>query len=258
VRTAAAVQPAHIGSHRWHVREWLAPGSATDAQPLAYLDEGTPVIWGRAAGGGRIVLISALDAWRWRADAGTDFAGGWRALVTSLALEQPRPLSLRPWLGYSEDGRVVGLAVTTGPDTAAADVRVTPGEAIDAWGQSVPLWSPAPGQWRGTAPWPAGRRVNVAARTMEQGRVVAEDAAVIDVSPPALVGAWPDVVRHQASVGALAATDAEAPRALSALRAALDAPPGARWHVTRTWWYAALVLAVLGFEWILRRLHRER
>ncbi|BCS33359.1 hypothetical protein TBR22_A25860 [Luteitalea sp. TBR-22] len=257
-RTSGATMVARIGRHAWHVREWIEPRPATDARPLAYFDEGTPVLWGRPIGAGRVVMVTALDAWRWRADEDADFAGGWRALLTSLALDQPSPLSLRAWLGHSGDGQVVGLAVTAAPGVAVDAVEVTPVEAVEGWPASVPLWSGRPGQWRGTAPWPADRRIHLAARARRGGRVVAEDAAVIQVSPPALVAGWPDVVRHQAESGALAAGEAEAPRALSALRAALDAPAGERRYVTRTWWYAAIVITALGLEWILRRLQRER
>ena len=68
---------------------------------------------------------------------------------------------------------------------------------------------------------------------------------------------WRHVVSHQQERGAAVAGDAAAAaRELDGLRDVLAGRDGPRWYVTRTWWYAALVLAALGTEWILRRARR--
>ena len=48
------------------------------------------------------------------------------------------------------------------------------------------------------------------------------------------------------------------PEAVRALRATVSPSRTDRWFVTRTWWYAGLVLMTIGSEWILRRARRRR
>ena len=64
-------------------------------RPLAYLDSETaPFVVGRAHGAGRILLVTALDAWRWRSESGVAFDAGWRALVQRLAVDVPPPVAV--------------------------------------------------------------------------------------------------------------------------------------------------------------------
>lgn len=88
VRTRATPAAIAIGPHRWSAREWLAPAAGeTDASALAYLaaSPSVPVVWGRALGAGRVVLVSALDTWRWRDDEEAGHDEAWQAFVLSIA-----------------------------------------------------------------------------------------------------------------------------------------------------------------------------
>ena len=84
-----------VGGHAWKSREWLAVPLSTQVRPLAYSDTGSPVIAGRGMGAGRVVLVAALDAWRWRAEEGVAWASGWQSLVRRLAADVPPPVAAK-------------------------------------------------------------------------------------------------------------------------------------------------------------------
>ena len=90
VRSVPTPAIGRVGGHAWKVREWLDVPMSTGGTPLAFLESGAaPIVVGRAVGAGRVVLVTALDAWRWRADADVAFAAGWRALVQRLGADVP-------------------------------------------------------------------------------------------------------------------------------------------------------------------------
>ncbi len=260
VRRAAQPRPATIGSHRWITREWLSPAVSTGTVPLAYLDsERQAIVAGRGLGAGRVLLVSALDAWRWRAAEGAEFDRGWRALVRALAADVPPPLSLTAWTGGRGAGRRVHADVRLRPDIDAAGATDVRGEI--AWNgqrQSLRLASAGDGRWTAAVrPWdPSDARLSIEA--VRDGGVVAEAQAVIHVSGIAQTTTWADVAHHQREAGAAAAREADLGPALDALRSTMGPAPTVLVRVTRTWWYAAAVLGLLGSEWILRRLQRRR
>jgi hypothetical protein len=144
------------------------------------------------------------------------------------------------------------------PDVEArGSVAVTAG--IDAGGtRAVPLVPIEAGRWRGALRLQTADAPNLVVEARAAAHVVGRTVAVVDVGAPGLVASWEDVERHQAERGALAAGPATLADLLTVLRTGLKPPPAGRWHVTRTWWFAALVLATLGVEWILRRLQGNR
>ena len=260
VRRAARPVTGLVAGHPWKMREWLSPALSTEAVPLAYVDsESTPFVVGRALGAGRVVLVTALDAWRWRADEGVAFAEGWRALVQRLASDVPPPVATIAWVTGRGRARTLHVDVAVRPDVEASG-RVAVTADVDAGGRhSVPLAPVGTGRWRGatrlqTADAPQ-LLVEVASR---RHRWLGRTRAVVDVRTAAPVASWEDVERHQAERGALAAGPRTLANRLADLRRGLAPPPGRRWYVTRTWWFAAIALAVLGVEWILRRLQGDR
>ena len=258
--TSAVPTVARVGGHVWKAREWLSPALSTEVAPLAYLDsERQPVVTGRSVGAGRIVLVTALDAWRWRAEDGVAFAAGWQSLVQALAADVPPPLALTAWASGHGRERAVHADVTLRPDVQAdGGVDVTAEVADGRARHQLPLFPAGPGRWRGALrPWD-GTPPEVEVRARRHGEVVGSVRAVVDVSPVAPTASWADVTHHQHQRRALASSEATMPEALRALRAAGVPPRTDRWFVTRTWWYPGLVVMLLGSEWILRRALRRR
>ena len=258
VRTQSTPVVGRVAGHAWKMREWLAVPLSTGVTPLASLESGSAaVVLGRAVGTGRVVLVAALDAWRYRADDDVAFAAGWRALVQRLGADVPPAVGTTAWLSGHGRRRLVQLDVALRPDVVnAGAVMVTAGVGADA--NRLALRQVEPGRWRGAfraAPTTAAPLV-VEARVGE--RLVGSTRGVIDVSPPALVASWQDVARHQAARGRQATGSAALADVIAGVqRTARDAPPD-RWYVTRTWWFAGLALVALGTEWILRRLAGNR
>ena len=259
LRSGARPVTGLVAGHAWTMREWLAPVLSTGATPLAYVESvATPFIAGRAHGAGRVLLVTSLDAWRWRAEPGTAFAAGWRALVQRLAADVPKAVTVSAWGTGGDRNARLAIDVALRPDVAGTvDVTATAAAAGDI-ARPVPLARMADGRWRGEIRVPGAGvvDVDVTARSAEQ--VVGRVQTVVDVSPRALVADWTDVEQHQAERGAAAATTTELAASLQALRDGVVPGREGRWHVTRTWWFAGLVAALLGTEWILRRLAGAR
>ena len=227
--------------------------------PLAYVDsESTPFVVGRALGAGRVVLVTALDAWRWRTDEGVAFAEGWRALVQRLASDVPPPVATIAWVTGRGRARTLHVDVAVRPDVETSG-RVAVTANVDAGGRySVPLAPVGTGRWRGATRLQTADAPQLLVEARAAAQVVGQDRAVVERRTAAPAASWEDVERHQAERGALAAEPRTLADRLAGLRAGLAPPPAHRWYVTRTWWFAALVLAMLGVEWILRRRQGNR
>ena len=264
-RSAPRAVAGAVAGHPWRMREWLTPSLSMGATPLAYLDSeasgpGGPPSFaaGRALGAGRVVLMGALDAWRYRADEGVAFAEGWRALVQRLAADVPPPVATTAWVaGAGRDTRVE-VDVALRPDVVALGAVSVSAELGAPQRTPVPLWQVESGRWRGSirVPGQAGTRLRVEVR--RDARVVGQTETRIDLATAATAAAWQDVTRMQEARGQRATGSADHAERLAQLRDADTAPASTRWYVTRTWPFAAAVLAVLGAEWILRRLLGQR
>lgn len=240
VRTRATPVPVDIGGHQWRVREWLAPGPwATGAEPLAYVEAAprAPVLWGRALGQGHVVVVGAIDAWRWRAESPEPHDGAWQALLLSVAAmrQQRGPVAWRVPSGLGDDVQIALPAAGRQP----ADPAALP-EAVRA------TMMRADGGWRGVLP--AGAGDATLADVQVEGDGVAWPVAGAETVP----AGWPDVQRE---LGAAGGRVVDAPALAPALRALAGGRErtGPRWFVSRQWWYAAGLLAALGLEWWGRR-----
>jgi len=256
VRSVPTPTLGRIGGHAWKIREWLDVRVSTGGTPLAFLQSSsTPIVVGRALGTGRVVVVAALDAWRWRADADTAFAAGWRALVQRLGADVPPPLDTTAWASGRGRGRTVHVDVTARPDMVRANA---PGVTARIGSRMLPLRRVGAARWRGAV------RVGQAATGPVLVDARADDAGawqartVVDTRPLALVAAWDDVTRHQEARGLLAAGRESRSVAMRRLHESLTPSDEERWFVTRTWWFAGLALCALGAEWILRRLAGAR
>lgn len=255
VRTASTPVTGRVAGHVWRTREWVSAPVSTGVVPLAYLDSNTPIVLGRALGAGRVVLVTALDAWRWRAEPEGAFAAGWRALVQRLGVDVPPPVAATAWVAGTGRDRRLQVEAVVRPDLIAAPSAVIDAE-VGPPGRPVALWEVETGRWRGAVRVQDTAAATVQVALRSGGQVVAQDRVVVDVSAPRLVGSWEDVARHQARHGALTTDGRDS--TLARLRAALESSASDRWYVTRTWWWAGLLVTGLGVEWLLRRLRGAR
>lgn len=258
LRQSVSLATGRIGGHAWKMREWLDLPPSTAVTPLASLDAGsTPFVAGRGLGAGRVVLVAALDAWRWRAEDDAAYAAGWRALVQRLAADVPEPVESTVWVTGHGRQRWLHVAVAVRADVVARD----PAVAAVVTGDDdcpVPLQRVASGTWRGAVRAPEAAGVEITTTATAAAEVVGRAQDVVDLGPFRRPAAWLDVTRHQVWRGGVAAPRGQWSDALTQVRTRLAGVEGARWYMTRTWGFAALVLALLGTEWILRRLNGAR
>lgn len=250
--------------------EWLVGSDLAAGDEVLATHDGAPVVVARRVGEGRVIVVGALDAWRFRLPAADDATAGtasasaspsvaaaydtaWRALIAQLARET----------GATVDVRVSHAA---GDDTATIDVQarsMAPSTAVSVAAQlvcgadAVPLrlWPQArAGHVRARAAWPAaGTTCDVVAAVAGVGEGRASLTA-----PPATRG---EATRTAARLAAIATTSggrvagagdtAAVAGALAALRSstAVDVPV---WPL-RAWWWGAVAALGLGLEWWLRR-----
>lgn len=257
VESAGAPRAVDVAGVRWRTREWLAGVSSTGAVALAYVDSGAPAVLARAVGEGRVVLVTALDAWRWRAEPDVDWAGGWQALIGRLAADVPPPVAVTAWVSGSGNDRVVQVDVRVRRDVAAREMPSLEARlADDAGVRRLTLAAVQRRRWRGAArvDRDGTHRVDVAMPTTSA--VEARGTAVVHVGRVIAPADWHEVRRHQEARGALAADLAAPASPLATLQTRLASDDGPRWFASRTWWFAALVLAGLGSEWVIRRVRR--
>lgn len=258
-RMAGASTPraVDIAGARWRTREWLAGAASTRAVPLAYVDKGPPAVLARSVGDGRVVLVTALDAWRWRAEPDVAWAAGWQALLRRLAAEVPPPVAVTAWVSGSGIDRVVQVDARVRGDVVLGESPAVETRVEAPLGtQSLTMVPVQARRWRGGARMPGDATARVIVAVPTASGVGARGTAVVHVgrvTPPA---SWGAVRRHQEERGVLAADNSGLASSLAVLQSRLVSDDGPRWFVTRTWWYAALVLAALGSEWVIRRARR--
>ena len=251
---------AHVGTHAWMAREWLAVLASTDVVPLAYFDSvRDPIVVGRGLGAGGVLLVTGLDTWRWRAHERADFVRGWQTLVRGLAAGVPAPLSLTAWASGDGTQRSVHADVVVRPDLRAAGVDDVRAE-IEWSGttHALPLVALGDGRFRGAVRQWKGERASVKVHALQAGEVVARAQGVIHVSAIAPTATWDAVERRQRERGHAAATEATLGPALETLHGTVVSPRRDRWFATRTVPYAMLTTVLLGSDWILRRVRRRR
>ena len=252
-RTGQTPVTGRVADHAWKMREWLAAPGSTTVTPLASVEAGSSAFMlGRAVGAGRVVLVTALDAWRWRGDPDAAFAAGWRALVRRLGADVPPALAVTAWVSGHRRGRRVQVDAVLRPDLADGRDAVISAR----WGSTgtpIDLRQVEAGRWRGWSRAPAAAGGVLEAQARMGTRALGEAQAVIDVGPAALAASWDDVIGHQVRRGQLSTGVTPLPALMSQVRHRRPPLAPDRWYLTRTWWFAGAVLAALGAEWILRR-----
>src|SRR5690606_36524534 len=65
------------------------------ASAIAHDPDGNAIVWESPVGPGRLVVSGALDAWRRRDPAASDFDAFWRARIGTAAAASPAAISAR-------------------------------------------------------------------------------------------------------------------------------------------------------------------
>lgn len=246
---------------------------AVPVRPAASLDalasfEGTggdrvPVVLGWPLGAGRGIFSGALDAWRHRERAG-EFAAFWRAQLAAAALASPPAVAVAIEPGIAAPGDPIALTVRvrptearqegrsmafpevaarlTRPDGSAAPIRVWPGAEAGVFD----------GRFNAPEPGTYVVRASVPGATFETALVVSERARAARPAVRRSAGLLPP-----ATGGVTVSADDLSP--LVKHLEALAAEPAARKvHPTRSPWWMAGFVALVGAEWALRRTRGGR
>ena len=259
-RRPAAVKIA-ASENAWTASEFLWPGRwPTLVTPLATMDgTGNPQapVWQIPVGGGRLLVSSAIDGWRSRADAASGYSAFWRLTAATAASATPPLVHVRLDERLVTPGAPVVVDVqdlaATGAGTRAIGARIA--EVVDVTGVSslVRLW---PGesaqQWRGTfrAPDVPGRyRLRIAGASGTVEFQVDDAARVRSASEGNGLAALAASTHGGATIAAenLSALPAQLTQALPPTMA-----PQRGYPMRSVWWLVPFTLAASG-EWWLRR-----
>lgn len=220
---------------------------------LAHLEDGTSIVHEIPAGRGRMIVDSALDAWRYRSADGSDFGAFWRGVIGDAALAAAPPLSI-----------VLTPASTAPGQNVTAEVafrNARPADAITVEGTvgttPVRFWpAPAPGVFTATfaAPIEEGTAPLKVTGTGAGATYAAEATLLTTGSAPVAsrTAEWPSLLAASRGGAHIANGDIAALR--SALRAAIPAhTEPVRTHPMRYAWWLVPFTLLLGYEWRWRR-----
>ena len=220
-----------------------------------------PVLWRASLGAGRVIVSSAFDSWRYRAQSSFDKT--WQTLLADASSASPPAVEVRVSPAPVSPGENVDVDVTL-RDAALREVS-TPRDTIRASvtaqivgprssRTSIRLWPTANvGEFHTTVRAP---RDTGAYRVVAASDGLSADAPLVvanDVSRPipSDIDLLESVVASRGGkVFSAAALDGLVPAIASVVRPASRAE---RWHPMRSaWWIVPFALA-LGAEWLLRR-----
>ncbi len=269
----ATPSPADDPALALRASEWLLASDLGAGDTVLAGHDGTPAVVARAIGEGRVLVVGALDAWRFRlptldaladgtaatgrggtAEPGaTPFDRAWQRLVADLARGTAPPVEVR----VSHEAGDGDATIDVQGRTLAARASWRAAARVVCGGSDVPLrlWPQArAGHFRGRAPWPpAGTSCDVVATVDGLG----EGQAALPPSPTTRAAAG----RVTARLGALAAATGglvAAPGDAGAIAKALAALPRPepvatpRWPM-RSWWWGLAATLALAAEWWRRR-----
>jgi hypothetical protein len=217
-------------------------------------------VWQIAVGGGRLVVSSAIDGWRSRADAASGYSAFWRLTAAAAANATPAPVHVRLDERVVTPGTPVVVDVqdlaTMGAGAGVTGVPIA--EIVDV-PSPVRLW---PGEtarrWRGTfrAPDVPGRyRLSVTAG----GASGAAEFLVDDTARMKSASEGHGLASLAASTHGGATIAAEDLGALPAQLAQALTPatvPQPWYPMRNVWWLAPFTIAASGEWWLRRRRGR--
>ena len=205
---------------------FFAPPADDPATPPNLPADRPDALWRTAVGAGRLVVFTAIDAWRFRDSAGGAFDRFWRATIATAADASPVPIDVVP----------DALVLAPGESTRARIAR----------GPEHPL------EWIALRPNSLSGPVSFDV-SRDGARAAVTLLVVPDARPPAsddrpLIPSW------TAATGGHAIPESALGTLGSVLQRAL-APPAerVRWHPMRSAWWIVPFALVLGGEWWSRR-----
>jgi hypothetical protein len=235
----------------------LPAGAAAVARDAA----GNAVVWESPVGAGRLVVSGALDAWRLRDSAVSDFDAFWRAVIDDAAGAAPPAIDARLAQMVVRPGAATELAITLRDATLAEPVPGAPLQAhvgavlagVDVLERLRVLPEDVPGllHARFRAPEAPGLyhvRVASGGEQAVAPLLVTEGPANVRPDRMDLLRSWTSsrggATLSAADVGAL-------PAAL--LRALPAVQRVETWHPMRSPWWIVPFALLLGAEWWWRR-----
>ena len=263
-RRSEAVKIA-AGENAWTASEffWPArwPALVTPLATTTGTGNSQAPVWQIPIGGGRLVVSSAIDGWRSRADAASGYSAFWRLTAATAASATPPLVHVRFDERLVTPGAPVVVDVqtfaTTGVGIGATGALIA--EVVDVTGVSSPirLWPGESAQrWRGTfrAPDVPGRyRLRVAITSGGASNTV--EFLVDDAARMRSASEGNGLASLAASTHGGATIAAEDLSALPAqlTQALTPTMVPQRWYPMRgVWWLVPFTLAASG-EWWLRR-----
>ncbi len=254
--------------------EWLVGSDLGPGDDVLATHGGAPVAVMRPLGEGRVVVVGALDAWRFRLSSPADDAPASTATVAGAS--PPRgertPGYADVWQALAAGlargtGALVEVRVTHGPGDAAAtvDVQARTMAPRVAWSAAarlvcgavsapLPLWPQArAGHFRGRAPWPA---TGTACEIVAAVAAVGEGRA--SLTAPGGRGEARRVAARLAAIATASGGVAAGPGDTAAVARTLAGLRSTGLHgdvvwPMRSWWWGAVAVLGLGAEWWRRR-----
>ena len=225
-----------------------------------------PIVWRTPAGGGRVIVSGALDAWRFRTHAESSFDRFWQSIVADAAAAAPLRVSVTVRQPVVKPGASTEVEVTL-RDVALADLAdgrpigavVAATIEHDGAPMAIPLWPDHElGRLRGTARAPSTPGHYRVVVTSGGARADAPIAVVPDASQPTpderdLIAAWTHSRRGEAIP---ASRLQDLPAMLVQSLAPVSRP--VTWHPMRSPWWLVPFAFGLGAEWWWRRRHGRR
>jgi hypothetical protein len=235
-------------------------GRATSLVDVVDGDRVVPLLASWPLGTGRVVVSTALDAWRYREPSRSRFRDVWVDVVEQIAADAPAAVALRVDRPVVATGERIAFEVVVRADLwlAGSGRRLTASTTGGRPGATSPVtvWPVAPGRWRGewAVPAEAGDHV-LSVRLADAPGEASVPIAVMS----SRAGAWrsrDDAARlaaaHEGVVVGANDLDPLTTRlaALAASAAVTRVRPA---HPARSAWWVALFAACAGTEWWLRR-----
>lgn len=261
-RSETAAAPAVLaagGSTALEATETAWPAEAPESAENLAEAASRSIVWQRPVGAGRVVVSGALDSWRYRESAASDFRGFWRRTIADAANASPNPIDVtidREIISTRDEAHasVTLRNLALSPDAAGQSASVAATVDGPAGTSMVRLWPDAePGRFdvrMPASPVPGVYRLTVtsAADTATAAWMVAASAIAPEPDERVLVEQWAHS-RGGTAIGAheLGRLDDAIDRVLSRPR------QPTRWHPMREPWWIAPFALLLGCEWWLRR-----
>ena len=184
------------------------------------------VIWRTSVGPGRLVVSTALDAWRFRDAQSATFDRFWRLLVAEVADATPRPLEIVPERLVLAPGETTTARIHRGPAGPVELMRIRP--SVDS------------GPERAAITREGARAETTVLVVPDATRPTPDERALVVAWAESRSGRWLPESRLAELAPALEGALAPSPRTV-------------QWFPMRSpWWIVPFALA-LGAEWWMRR-----